>query len=74
MRLKLGANKIGSIGIHTVHGDVTIVIGSDHITVRLKLDAGDMCPGRGLDNVCALKETVFASVPEGEVAAAVCDY
>lgn len=73
MGLKLDAHKIGAICIDTVHRDVAIVIRSDHITIGLKLNAGDVCPGRSLDDIGALKETVLASVPEGQVALAVCN-
>lgn len=73
MGFKFGSHKVRPICIHTVHGDVPIVIRSNYIAIRLKLDAGDVCPGRGFDDIGALKETVLASVPEGQVALAVCN-
>lgn len=73
MGFKFGPHKVRSICINTVHGDVPIVIRSDHIAIGLKLDAGDVCPGRGFDDIGALKEAVLASVPEGQVALAVCN-
>lgn len=71
MRLKLRPDKICAIRIHTINGYVPIIVRRDHVTVRLELDAGHVGPGRCFDYVCAFKEAVLATVPEGQMSPAV---
>lgn len=73
VRFKFGPHKIRSISVHTIHRNITIVVGSDHITIGLKLNTGYVGPGGRFNYIRALKETVLATMPKCEVSLAVCN-
>lgn len=73
MGLELRADEIGPIGVHRVDGNEAVRVGSDDISVRFELHAGDMGTRGLLNDVCALEEAILAPVPEGQVATTVGD-
>lgn len=73
MCLELSAHKVRTIWIHRVDGNEAIRVGGNHISVWLELYAGDMRTRWLLHDVGALKEAIFAAMPEGQVSPSVGD-
>lgn len=73
MRLELSAHKVRAIRVHRVDGYEAIRVGGNHISVWLKLYAGDMRTRWLLHDIGALKEAILAAVPESQVSSSVGD-